>query len=360
MAADTQTTTATETSGSSDIDRAQAALMDRFGGDDRPEEEPTPEQPSEDQPDDAPEEAEAEAPDAEADEDDAPETDDEEGADEPEEEPTEAPKLYRVKVDGKELEVSEDELKAGYQRQADYTRKTQEIAEARKVAETERQAIIAERQQAAQAREHYLGRLSEMEQAYDAVQEPNWQALLQEANQQGDWSTYNEQRLAWEQLVKQREGIKAEKAKAEQERQAEWQRHQSEQQKQQAKFIAEERERLFERIPDWKDEAKRAAEIAEITKFGREHYGLTDEELGRIIDHRHLLVLRDAILHRKSQAKAREKVQAVTAKKAPPRVQAPTAPAPQRTAQTEKARNMKRLRQSGSTEDAARLLLERM
>lgn len=35
---------------------------------------------------------------------------------------------YVVKIDGEEQQVSLEELQNGYQRQADYTRKTQEIA----------------------------------------------------------------------------------------------------------------------------------------------------------------------------------------------------------------------------------------
>ena len=38
---------------------------------------------------------------------------------------------YTVKVDGSEEQVSLDELRDGYQRQADYTRKTQELASER-------------------------------------------------------------------------------------------------------------------------------------------------------------------------------------------------------------------------------------
>ena len=46
------------------------------------------------------------------------------------EEPAEG--SYTVKVDGSEEQVSLDELRDGYQRQADYTRKTQELASERK------------------------------------------------------------------------------------------------------------------------------------------------------------------------------------------------------------------------------------
>jgi hypothetical protein len=44
----------------------------------------------------------------------------------------EQPQVFSVKVDGKEVEVTLDELQKGYSRTQDYTRKTQQIAEARK------------------------------------------------------------------------------------------------------------------------------------------------------------------------------------------------------------------------------------
>ena len=39
---------------------------------------------------------------------------------------------YTIKVDGEEQEVSLEELRDGYQRQSDYTRKTQELASERR------------------------------------------------------------------------------------------------------------------------------------------------------------------------------------------------------------------------------------
>ena len=40
--------------------------------------------------------------------------------------------LYAIKIDGEEQQVSLEELQAGYQRQGDYTRKTQELADERR------------------------------------------------------------------------------------------------------------------------------------------------------------------------------------------------------------------------------------
>ena len=57
-----------------------------------------------------------------------------------EEEVQETPK-YRVKAGDEELEVDLDELVKGYSRTADYTRKTQALAEQRKAIEAEAQKV---------------------------------------------------------------------------------------------------------------------------------------------------------------------------------------------------------------------------
>ena len=63
------------------------------------------------------------------------EADDDEGSDEGDD--TEVV----VKVDGEELTITMDELKKGYSRQSDYTKKTQELAEQRKVIEEETKTL---------------------------------------------------------------------------------------------------------------------------------------------------------------------------------------------------------------------------
>lgn len=85
------------------------------------------------------------------DEGDEPEASDEqsEETEETEEEAPE-PRSYTVKVDGEEVTVTEDELLRGYSRTQDYTRKTMELAEARKALEPELQALRQEREQYAE------------------------------------------------------------------------------------------------------------------------------------------------------------------------------------------------------------------
>lgn len=58
----------------------------------------------------------------------------------------EAPATYKVKVDGQEVDVPIEELLSGYQRQADYTRKTQEVAAMRKQYE-DQMAVLNQPQQ---------------------------------------------------------------------------------------------------------------------------------------------------------------------------------------------------------------------
>ena len=68
---------------------------------------------------------------------------------------------YRVKVEGQEYEVTQDELVKGYQREADYTKKTQKLAEQRKAVEAEYAAV----EQAKHLRDTYAQRLQIIEQA---------------------------------------------------------------------------------------------------------------------------------------------------------------------------------------------------
>ena len=107
----------------------------------------------------------------------------------------EQPQVFSVKVDGKEVEVTLDELQKGYSRTQDYTRKTQQIAEARKQTEAELQAVRAEREQYAQL----LGAL---------------EAQVQQAAQPNiDWDTlYREDPIEY---VRQREVMRENKEKAE-------------------------------------------------------------------------------------------------------------------------------------------------
>ena len=205
----------------------------------------------------------------------------------------EAPKVFTVKIDGKEVEVTLDELQKGYSRTQDYTRKTQQVAEMRKQTETELTAIRAERDQYAQL----LGALSEQ---VKVAAEPNidWDRLYQE-----DPIEYVRQR---EVMRENRE--KAAAIQAEQKRLAEI--AQQEQAKEFEVIKAKESQALLDAIPTWKDPAKAQAEKSMLITFGQK-MGFTTEELANIYDHRVVLALRKAALYDQMQAK-RQGIKPVT------------------------------------------------
>lgn len=205
----------------------------------------------------------------------------------------EKPSVFTVKIDGKEVEVTLDELQKGYSRTQDYTRKTQQVAEMRKQTESELTAIRAEREQYAQL----LGALSEQ---VKAAAEPkvDWDRLYQE-----DPIEYVRQR---EVMRENRE--KAAAIQAEQQRLAEI--AQQEQMKEMQAHKAKESQALLEAIPTWKDPAKAKAEKAMLIEFGQK-MGFTSEELGNIYDHRVVLALRKAALYDQMQAK-RQGIKPVT------------------------------------------------
>ena len=213
------------------------------------------------------------------------ETPTEQSEEDEESEESEEPQTFTVKVDGKEVSVTLDELQQGYSRTQDYTRKTQQIAEVRKQVEQESQAIRAERAQYAQL----LGALE--------------QQVQQAAEPQIDWDRlYQEDPIEW---VRQKELVRENQAKhaaiqSEQQRLAEISR--AEQAQSMQAFLAQEQDKLMEVLPEWKDPAKAKAEKALLIEFGQKA-GFQPDELKNIFDHRVVNVLRKAALYEQMMSK---------------------------------------------------------
>ena len=202
------------------------------------------------------------------------ETPTEQSEEDEESEESEEPQTFTVKVDGKEVSVTLDELQQGYSRTQDYTRKTQQIAEVRKQVEQESQAIRAERAQYAQL----LGALK--------------QQVQQAAEPQIDWDRlYQEDPIEW---VRQKELVR--------ENQTKYAAIQSEQQRLAEISLAQEQDKLMEVLPEWKDPAKAKAEKALLIEFGQKA-GFQPDELKNIFDHRVVNVLRKAALYEQMMSK---------------------------------------------------------
>lgn len=170
--------------------------------------------------------------------------------------------IYVVKIDGKEIEITEEELLNGYQRQADYTRKTQELAEQRKSFEVQKTqeletlksalAYYALPQVAEPKLEDFHGKPEEFMKAYNS-----WQ--------QG--------KARQDQAKQVLEAITVEETQ---------------------KTLQRETALLMDAIPEWKDESIRQAELSQMVEMATTRYGFTPEELKEATDHRLFVLLRDA------------------------------------------------------------------
>jgi hypothetical protein len=259
------------------------------------------------------------------------ETDSEQSDEEENSEEEEQPQVFTVKVDGKEVEVTLDELQKGYSRTQDYTRKTQQIAEVRKQAEAELQSVRAEREQYAQL----LGAL---------------QAQVQQAAQpQIDWDRlYQEDPIEW---VRQREVMRENQEKAaaiQSEQQRLTQLSQQEQEQQHQQLLQQEAQALIEAIPEWKDSKKAQAEKAMLVQFGQK-IGFTPDELKNVVDHRAVVMLRKAALYDQMMSK-RGQIKPVTNNGPKP---AKPGAAGRVSSNTEAMRAQQRLAKTGRVDDAA-------
>jgi len=262
------------------------------------------------------------------------ETTDEQSEDSDETEEDEQPQVFSVKVDGKEIEVTLDELQKGYSRTQDYTRKTQQIAEARKTVEAETAAIRAEREQYAQL----LGALQ--------------QQLESAGEQPVDWDRlYAEDPIEW---VRQRE-----LARDKQDRKAAIQSEQMrlsqltvQQQTEEIKAkLAQEQDLLISAVPEWKDPQKAKAEKALLVEFGRK-IGFSEDELKNVYDHRAVIALRKAALYDQMVSKRKDIKPVVNNG---PRPVKPSA-AGRVSTSTESTRAKQRLAKTGRVDDAAKAI----
>ena len=287
------------------------------------------------QPEEAQAESESEEMESAEPQDEAEETSEEvEGEEEEAEEEAPRDEKFIVKVDGKEIEVPKDELIRGYQREADYTRKTQKLAEERKLVESEFQQVRGEREQYAQI----LGQLQQKLQEFEPP-EPDWNRLEVE-----DPTEYARQWTSHQRRQQQKYAVQAEQDRLNQLRQAETQ-------KQIQAVLAQETARLKEKIPEWSSPEKAKAEGKALLEYGQA-LGFSEQELNGITDSRALLALHKAWKYDQMMSK-RPEFQAKI-KKAP-KMASPGSAGSVGSKSGELNNAKKRLAQSGSVRDAASL-----
>ena len=193
--------------------------------------------------------------------------------------PQEPDSTHKVKVAGQEFDVSLDELKNGYSRDADYRRKTEELSYEKKqfVSESEKQ------------RQNYSSKLNELNQLVSVAQ----QQLNSEVNSTDLDKLWDEDPT---------EAAKIEhrlKRKQEKLNQA-MNKTQIEQQNQRQETLQNEQRKLAMKIPEFSDPVKATALSSNMRTYLLSN-GYNNLEISNIYDHRHIMLVNDAMKYRSMQ-----------------------------------------------------------
>ena len=247
---------------------------------------PDAESPDEDMEHDESDDSTAEG-DTEDEESDGQEESDDDESDDEEAEDTPAPeRKLKVTVKGddgtdQEIEVDEAEVVKGYQRQADYTRKTQELAQ------REHQAV-----------EILKAKHDEFAQDYLSKAEASRAAIVQLAGLRGEdemAQLAQSDPAAWVAENQRRQSIAAVLGQLDQQISAERQ----EIERRQAEAMQQARSEMFQRTwaelqKDGIDREKLGKAYSDVSKA----YGFSGDELAQVLDHRQVRVMLDALAYR--------------------------------------------------------------
>lgn len=245
--------------------------------------------------------------------------------------------LVQVKSkDAEGNEVAEDvsikDLISQRMLQSDYTRKTQDLAKQRAEVQTELQKGIE------QERQQYISALEAQQQAFMELLTPEVQNLDQLAETDPAEFVRVQNRMSKYQTAIQ---------KVESQRQEAIQKHQEYMQTQ---VLPKQQELLKQAIPDWSDQTKQA-----VIETGKK-FGLTDEELGSIVDHRQIRILHELSRLTNAEKSFNDK-KAVASKKV---VEKPKVVKSKKTPQRESKADasLERLKKTGRWQDAVGAIAE--
>ena len=203
------------------------------------------------------------------------------------EEIVEEEQTFTVKAAGEEKEVTLDELKKSYQLGSDYTKKTQEVAEQRKVIEQEAKAII----EARQVRDDYAQKLQAVNQFLVGGNQTKEDLTAMKENDPIGYAV----KVA--EMTEKKEQLQI--VQAEQQRIA--QEQNSDREANMQNYVEQEAQKLTQSLPEFSDKAKGEQIRNSIRNYGKK-VGFTDEELSQVYDSRHVLVLHKAAQYDKLMA----------------------------------------------------------
>ena len=187
----------------------------------------------------------------------------------------EKPNLHRVKVQGQELEVTLDELKAGYSRDSDYRQKTHSLSLERKQIEEEKNVL----------RQQYDMRIRDLSTAIATAESMMGQQMSpQQLQRLYDEDPTTASKVDF-QMRQQKDRIRFLKNKLAEE-----------ESNKKNSYLAEQIRLAQERIPEFSDPNK-IDSFKSGMKSLLKGYGYNDQEISEVSDHRLLLILKDAMAY---------------------------------------------------------------
>ena len=237
--------------------------------------------------------------------------------------------LYRVKVQGDELEVTLDELLQGYQREADYTRSKQDLS----LEKSRYNDLLQESQ-------------TEINQKLNKLNELTQSAQVELNN---EYSNIDFEKLYEDDPVEASRLEHKMRKRAENLNQINHETLQA-QTVELKKYVEAQEKKIVRLIPEFSDVTK-----AKALKNDMKHYlsgvGFNAQEIDTVYDHRQVLLIRDALAYDKiRKANPRVKKQVVNA---PRVIKSGSAKSKSDVSSKLKADKLNRLKKTGATRDAA-------
>ena len=239
--------------------------------------------------------------------------------------------IYTVTIDGTNFEVTQDELIQGYQRNADYTRKTQELA-----AEKQQSSDFVER-----SKKDVEAKLAKLDQLNQAAS-----AQLQQEYAQVDF-----EKLYDEDPVEAARMEHKMRKKNEQLQQVQQQTQQL-QMEEFNKYLQEQQKQLTVKVPEINHPEKGPQFKTQMRDY-LSNMGFDSKEIDSVYDHRYVMLVKDAMSYRNLQkAKPQIKKKAVNAPKV---VKGGVSKSKGQQAAEVKRQQLSRLKKSGKVADAAKI-----
>tara|TARA_R100000808_G_scaffold1981_1_gene8404 strand:- start:158 stop:1198 length:1041 start_codon:yes stop_codon:yes gene_type:complete len=252
--------------------------------------------------------------------------------------------LYKIKVGDQDLEVSLDELKDGYYRQQDYTRKTKDLADNRKAVDELKNSLTRQNEEAKIKRDQYEKQLQVLEEQLKASESKvDLDKLYEE-----DPAQYVRAKAEIDRRKEILEATKLEQEKIHSEKQKEHERNYN-------AYLERERKLLAEKLPIYADSKKGPEFVKNITNYARE-IGYTEQEISMLVDHKAVIMLANAYRYDKLKKANLNKKKVTTTPKVV------SSSSPKSSDNSEVAERMKSkkavLRKSGKMQDAVSIFKE--